>query len=163
MKYIIKPICCSTQYLACSHRQHREHDNCKRNYEIHNKARTYLLVDDEDFIVGYFSLAFKSIDLANVSKTTKRKIVGGQSNTDTYSAFLIGHIAKDDSVKELLGDAIIEAAENLLVEAQKIVGGRLIYLDCKDEPKLKELYERNGYKYFKTSELSGLLQYYKKI
>lgn len=132
-------------------------------YEIHNKARTYLLMNEKNDIVGYFSLAFKSIDLEDVNNSLKKRMVGGKSTSATYSAFLIGHIAKEDSVQERLGDIIINAAENLLLEAQKIVGGRLVYLDCKDESKLKELYERNDYTYFNTSKQTGLLQYFKKL
>lgn len=133
------------------------------DYEIQNKARTYLLLNENDLIAGYFSLAFKSIDLQNLSTTQKKKLTAGESDVTTYSAYLIGHIAKDDNIKDSIGDTILEAAENLLLSAQKIVGGRLIYLDCKNEPKLKNLYERNNYRYFKTSQQSGLLQYYKKL
>lgn len=133
------------------------------DYEIQNKARTYLLIDDNDFIAGYFSLAFKSIDLQEVSKTKKMDLTAGESYTTTYSAYLIGHIAKDDRIKQSMGDFILDAAQSMLFRAQQLVGGRLVYLDCKDEVNLKKLYERNGFKYFNTSQQSGLLQYYKKL
>ncbi|MGN0771838.1 MAG: hypothetical protein ACI4MI_04565 [Christensenellales bacterium] len=133
------------------------------NYEQHNKARTYLLIDKSGSIVAYFSLAFKSISLQGISKTRMKNIAGGEIEEKSYSAFLIGHIAKNDNIHDVIGDYIIKVAENLLFEAQKIVGGRLIYLDCKDVPKLKSFYERNNYKYFNTSGTSKLLQYYKKI
>lgn len=132
------------------------------DYELHNKARTYLLMN-ENGIAAYFSLAFKSIDLQNTSSHKRKRMTGGESNTCTYSAFLIGHIAKDDSVKEKLGDIIIEKAIALLLQAQEIVGGRLVYVDCKDVPQLIEYYERNHFTYFNTSATSGLLQYYRKL
>ncbi|MDE6059511.1 MAG: hypothetical protein K2G44_05700 [Clostridia bacterium] len=131
------------------------------DYEEHNKARTYLLLDDKG-IAAYFSLAFKSIDLQNTSPDKRKRMTGGESNSCTYSAFLIGHIAKDDRVKEKLGDQIIEMANDLLLEAQEIVGGRLVYIDCKGIPELIEYYERNHFTYFNTSP-SGLLQYYRKL
>ena len=133
------------------------------DYERLNKARTYLLVDENDFIVGFFSLAFKSIDLQGVSKQKKKDLTAGESNEATCSAYLIGHIAKDDRIKQSMGDRILEVAINLLLDAQKIVGGRIVYLDCKDEDKLIKLYERNNFKWFNVSEKSGLQQYYKKL
>ena len=133
------------------------------DYEKQNKARTYVLFNENGEIAGYFSLAFKSIDLKPVTPSKVKAMTAGESNVETYSAFLIGHIAKNDTVKQKVGNTILEMAENLLLEAQKIVGGRLVYLDCKDEPKLKEFYESNNYKYFNKSEVSGLLQYYKKL
>ena len=43
------------------------------DFEQLNKARTYLLIKDNK-IIAYFSLAFKSIDLELISKTTKKNI-----------------------------------------------------------------------------------------
>lgn len=131
-------------------------------YENQNKARTFLVADEKG-IRAYFTLAFKSIDLKNVSNSFKKTLTAGESNADSYPVFLIGHIAKDDSVIEHIGDDILQSALDLLLEAQKIVGGRLVYLDCRNEEKLKRFYERNGFKFFNTSSKSGLLQYYKKL
>ncbi len=132
------------------------------DYEKHNKARTYLVMDDGE-IVAYFSLAFKSIDLQPLSKNQKKKITAGESGDDTYSAYLIGHIAKKDGYDKKMGEFLLDSAIDLIFEAQKIVGGRLVYLDCKDQKKLIELYENYGFSYFNTSEKTGLLQYYKKL
>ena len=78
-----------------------------------------------------------------------------------YSSYLIAHLAKDDSVKEKMIDILLDHAFALIYEAQEIVGGRLVYLDCKNEPKIIKLYEENGFEYFNTSESTGLKQYYK--
>lgn len=131
-------------------------------YEERNKARTFLLTNEKG-IRAYFTLAFKSIDLKKVSNNLKKALTAGESDADSYPVFLIGHIAKDDSVLEHIGDDILQSALDLLLEAQKIIGGRLVYLDCKDEEKLKQFYERNGFKFFNVSSKSGLLQYYKKL
>lgn len=130
-------------------------------FEQRKKARTYLIFDDEG-IAAYFSLAIKTIDLQDVSSNKKKDMLAGET-VEIYSAFLIGHIAKNDRVKESLGDYILNNAISLLLQAQDIVGGRLVYLDCKDIKKLKDFYEKNGFKYFQTSPESKLLQYYKKL
>ena len=130
-------------------------------FEQSNKARTYLIFDDEG-IAAYFSLAIKTIDLQDISLSKKKDMLAGET-AKTYSAFLIGHIAKNDRVKESLGDYILNNAISLLLQAQEIVGGRLVYLDCKDIEPLKAFYQENGFKYFQTSPESKLLQYYKKL
>ncbi len=132
------------------------------DYELRNKARTYLVMDDSR-IVAYFSLAIKSIDLQDMSKTSKNKMTAGESSATSYSAYLIGHIAKNDGVTEQLGKTLIDMALERIYLAQKHVGGRIAYLDCKDILPLRRLYEQNGFTYFNTSKQSGLLQYYKKL
>lgn len=131
------------------------------DFEIHNKARTYLLVDNNK-VIAYFSLAFKSIDLSEVSGELKKDITAGNKSVTTYSAYLIGHIAKADTVKARLGYALLDSAIDLILDAQKIVGGRLVYLDCKNNEKLISFYSNYGFKHFKTSPF-GLEQFYKRI
>lgn len=133
-------------------------------YENMNKARTFLVYNkDYTLLLGYFTLAFKSIELQNVSKDLKKRLTAGES-AETYAAFLIGHLAKNDGHKDLIdGSVLLEEAINIILQAQELVGGRLMYIDCKDIKRLKEFYEKNGFVCFKTSEQTGLLQYYKKI
>jgi hypothetical protein len=130
-------------------------------FERHNKARTYLLIKNSK-IIAYFSIAFKSIDLVTISKNKKKDITAGEE-VETYSSYLIGHIAKCDGVEEKMFLALLDNAMSLIYEAQSIIGGRLVYLDCKNEPKLIEKYEEYGFEYFGTSAETGLRQYYMKI
>ena len=140
--------------------------HCKAiSFETQNKARTYLLYNDDfTHLLGYFTLAFKSIELDDVPKDKRKQMTAGESNVDTYAAFLIGHLAKNDCYKnELNGNILLNEAINIIAQAQDLVGGRLMYIDCKKEAKLMNFYESNGFVWFKTSEKTGLLQYYKKI
>lgn len=134
------------------------------HYELKNKARTYLVFDDSyNKLLGYFTVAFKSIDLQNVSKTKRKDMTAGE-NVEVYSAYLIGHIAKNSNFRtELDGEQLLQSAKNVIAEARDLIGGRLIYIDCKDIEFLKSFYSKNGFQYFNTSEKTGLLQYYLKI
>ena len=147
--------------------------NCSRNndeqtflrekaidFEYSGKSRTYLLIS-KNKIIAYFSLAFKSIDLVTVSSSTRRRMTAGE-NVETYASYLIGHLAKDDSVSEKMIDILLGNAISLILESQKIIGGRLVYLDCKNETKLINLYTEYGFKHFNISK-SGLIQLYMKI
>lgn len=132
------------------------------DFELHNIARTYLLISNQG-IIGYFSLAIKSISLEDCTKSKRKDITSGRSNENHYPAFLIGHIAKDERISESLGTTLLDCAITFIYEAQVLVGGRLAYLDCKDEQKLKNLYEGYGFKYFNTNPTTKLLQYYIKL
>ena len=72
--------------------KNRDEQNFIRNkaidFELHNKARTYLIISNE-CIVAYFTIAFKSIDLVEMSQTEKKKITGGNKLVSHYSAFLL--------------------------------------------------------------------------
>ena len=133
-------------------------------FERENRARTYLVYDiTYTKLLGYFTVAFKSIELNNISKN-KRKVITAGESTEVYAAYLIGHVAKNCRFKdEITGKQLLEYSKNVIAEARDLVGGRIIYIDCKDNEKLKDFYEENGFKYFKTSEKTGLLQFYKKI
>ena len=133
-------------------------------YERSNKARTYLVYDESYLnLLGYFTIAFKSIDLKNVSKTKRKDMTAGE-DVEVYSAYLIGHIAKNSDINtDLKGTQLLQHAQSVIAEARDLIGGRLIYIDCKDIEKLKTFYLDNGFKYFNTSEKTGLLQYYLKI
>ena len=59
-------------------------------------------------------------------------------------AFLIGQLAKRTSASHGFGRELLMQAIIHIRQAIQIVGGRLIYLDCKDE--LVSYYEQNGFK-----------------
>ena len=131
-------------------------------FEKQNKARTYL-VFHKNSLIAFFSLSFKSIEFDNISKTQKKKLTAGELEANTYTGYLIGHIAKRDDIEYKLGSFIVDSAFARFLKAQNIIGGRLVYLDCKNDYRLKSFYENLGFKYFQTSSKTGLLQYYKKL
>lgn len=132
------------------------------SFENLKKARTYLVIHDNE-IIAFFAVSFKSIDLEGVSKSKRKDMTAGEPDVKTYSAFLIGHLAKKDGVPFRLGEYLLDMSLDLICEAQKLIGGRLAYLDCKNEPGLISLYESYGFKHFKTNTETGLEQFYIKI
>jgi len=45
----------------------------------------------------------------------------------------------------ITGDMLLKLACNKIKVAQDVLGGRYVYLECEDKPKLKEFYESNGF------------------
>jgi predicted GNAT family N-acyltransferase len=139
------------------------------NHEKSHKSRTYLLVDgyghSDSSVVAFISLAIHTMDIRNVSSATLKKRLHGlyypPANNDCkpVPCYLIGQVAKDDShTSRINGDELISMAIGLINFSQSRVGGRFIKLDCQDEPRLLELYERHGFRRVQRAEESGLVE-----
>ena len=115
-------------------------------FEELNLARTYIIFDDHNLdIIGYFSIAVKVLDVCDLSKSQRKKLSAGIGDCTHVATFLVGQIGKSDKCGDrLIKYQILDTAISYIKEAQNIVGGRIIYLDC-----LKDLipyYEGRGLK-----------------
>jgi len=114
-------------------------------YEDKGRSRTYLFVDaDADGkIVGYVTLS-----MTKISVTAKSVLTGGivrkmdLHNGETVG-YLIGQMAKDDTVTEHIGGTMLKFSENMLYISYRQNGGRVICIDCKKE--LLEFYAQEGF------------------
>lgn len=109
---------------------------------------------NEKCLVGYFSLSNKNITVKkkNVSKNTYKKIYQfsdtSEDDTCTIAAILIGQLGKN--YKEgndtlINGNELLQMAIDKIKEAQHIIGGKFVYLECEDKEKLLEYYQQNGF------------------
>ena len=116
-------------------------------------------------LVGYFTLAQKYFHLVlkDVSKTLGkriRKFARYDEGMKRYlvSSILIGQLGKNysDNHHTLMqrGD-LLRIACDTVREAQRIAGGRLVYLECEDTPALISAYKENGFTSFGQRELEG--------
>lgn len=107
---------------------------------------------DEPVLVGYYTLANKFIVVrkGKISGTIWKRIrkfgTHNQDNVCTISAPLIGQLGKNKEYSALItGDELLQMAVDDVKASQKIVGGKLVYLECEDKPRLIEFYNRNGF------------------
>jgi hypothetical protein len=110
---------------------------------------------DNPVLVGYFTLANKTITVStkNLSKTVQKRI----SKFSTYnrelkvyymSAPLIGQLGKNyanNYNKIISGDELLGMACQIITNIQLALGGKFVYLECEDIPRLTDFYERNGF------------------
>lgn len=121
-------------------------------------AETFLVTTSyrkQEVIVGYFSLTSKPTKVrkdAFGEKMKKRFSRFAQYDTDKkyflVSLPLIGQIGKNyyNKYNELItGDDLLKMACDKIKIVQEIVGGRFVFLECEDKPRLKEFYEDNGF------------------
>lgn len=121
-------------------------------------SRTYIIMSQykgKDEIVGYFAIANKVTNIKKVTLSeTKRKrllkfaIYDKESKSYSIALPLIGQIGKNynnNYNKLISGDILLKLACDKIREAQELIGGRFIFLECEDKPQLKEFYESNGF------------------
>jgi len=67
---------------------------------------------------------------------------------------LIAQLSKNDNA-QISGNELIRLALDKIAELQRNFSGKIVYLECSDEQKLIDFYERNGFRKI-TSERAGL-------
>ena len=127
-------------------------------------TRTYLIVDDEKWaqgilqINGYFSIALKVLYFdKGLSKDVISEISGDESRKNC-PAYLIGQLARSENAPKGSGSKYLNIALEYILKASELVGGRLIYLDCK--PGKKKYYTDYGFRFLQDKHKSDLIQMY---
>ncbi|WP_294522675.1 N-acetyltransferase [uncultured Anaerovibrio sp.] len=134
-------------------------------------ASTYLVFascQKKPVLVGYFALASKYF---HIDARTKNRIGSNLrkriSKFADYDAFLqryivpapligqLGKNYKNGYDKLITGDELLQIACDTVKEGQRILGGKLVYLECEDVPSLIRFYEENGFCSFGKRELDG--------
>lgn len=111
--------------------------------------------EKEKYLIGYYTLANKLLNVCqdSISKTmSKRLFRHGTYDTSkrihTIPAILIGQLSKnfaDGNNLLISGSDILQMALNKIQIIQKEIGGKFVFLECENEPKLIKFYEDNGF------------------
>ena len=137
-------------------------------YERKGLSRTYLYIYDDGtsaYVVAYFTIAITSTSFKKISKSRKANVLGfkpGRDTKDHFGGILIGQLGRADGFdsSDINGQEMIEDAESIIEKGRYYLGGKIVYLDCK-EPLIK-LYKDNGYKLvIKTPYQGGYYKMFK--
>ena len=134
------------------------------------KSRTYLVVDEEQFenpafsldkltIYGYISLAVKVFTVPETTSNRQRQQLDGFSAKEhgkqisNFPCYLIGQLARNSNVPKdtISGAELLKIANTIIGEAVKLVGGRNILVECRNNEKLIQFYLNNGF--YKISQV----------
>lgn len=142
-------------------------------FEKLNISRTYLVYTPyrgKKILVGYFSIANKTLSVRkDISKRLRKKLIGTtRKKIETIPVYLIGQLSKNyfdclEKLNLISGEELLRLAFKKIIEAQNVVGGRIILVECADKPKLREFYERYGFKIYSQDNEDGLLRYIREI
>lgn len=124
-------------------------------------AQTHLIFasyKEQWVLVGYFALSNKYIRISSkrlgkASGTLRRRISKFATFDSTLKSYilpapLIAQLGKNYSngYNELItGDELLSEACHKIQRLQFDIGGKFVYLECEDKPKLIDFYSRNGF------------------
>ncbi|WP_338102471.1 hypothetical protein [Methanolapillus millepedarum] len=105
-------------------------------------------------VLGYFTIAVKTVFEGKIYPDQRGDILGGQKNDVTY---LIGHLCKNDSYKWKDGGAfMLKRCIEIIKSVHNRVGISLILIECNNE-KLVKYYSKHQFKNVGISK-NGLYQ-----
>jgi hypothetical protein len=134
------------------------------DFEKRDKSRTYLIFQGEK-LLSYFSLSLKALRFGeSLSKNMIKNIDGFSKNVRAQALILIGQFGKDrNHGKAVSGDALLEKCLETVYNAQKIVGGRYVLLECQDEKFIVDFYTRNRFEILQRDEKDKYLQMVRRL
>ncbi len=128
-------------------------------------AVTYFVINDEQRLVGYFTLAGKlfRFTCANQSNTTKNKILkhgtyDADSNSLLSSSYLIAQFGKNFNLPkeyQISGKKLMELAFEVLQDIQRKIGGGIVFLECEDNPYLLKFYQSHFFRIYNRRHSSA--------
>lgn len=149
-------------------------------FEKRAKSRTYLVLNQEELdgkrnnpitIYGYISVGLKILTVPDNTSNSLRKELDGFSarirgkKINNFPCYLMGQLSRNSNVSSsvLKGSQLIEMACSVIDNAVETVGGRYIMIECKDNEKLIQFYEKNQFRKFNKSSEDGMVQMIRKI
>ena len=128
------------------------------NFSKQNIAVTYLAISETGKIGGMFAITNKVAtvsekDLSNSMMRAVRKFgVRSQKGEYNISALLIAQLGKNYRLPEeeqLKGKLLVDAAIEKAKEAQFLIGGKLLWVECEEtNANAYNLYVKNGFALF---------------
>lgn len=131
------------------------------NFAKQKLSITHLVFTEDALIAGYFTLTHKPLvvdaaDITSFSNSDKRRLkkharFDDASQTYALSAFLLAQFGKNDHAigeAAISGNDLMALAIDTLRIAQHVIGGGVIFLECEEQEKLLNFYQKpeNGYK-----------------
>lgn len=146
--------------FECTHNKDVEYFIREKAIEFSKQliSETFIVMADykgDKVIVGYFSITNKSIIIRKtLLSNSKRKALIKYARYDIEAKGyqmalpLIGQLGKNFKNgydKLITGDELLKLACDKIKQAQEVLGGKFIYLECEDKEPLKNFYESNGF------------------
>lgn len=121
----------------------------KRNaieMELRDVSRTYLAISEDLKVLGFITLSIRCMRVPDDNllsgKTLKKMNI--EQETGVAQSYLIGQLSRSRDAPKGLGHELLDVAFEYLGSAKRLVGCRMVRLDCRDE--LVPYYSGHGFK-----------------
>lgn len=164
----------SLKKFSCSKEKDLENFLVKSavEYEKKENGKTFFVIDNEKIkngefeIVAFFTTGLSSVDISNLSRSQKKKLLGsvpGRDNLNSYPAYLIGQLGQSDNycTDDICGEVLLNECVSRIKTAQRVAGGKLVVLECRE--KLRQFYKKQGFKELMVEKNGDLTTCYKRI
>ena len=131
-------------------------------------AITFLVFKENESgssFVGYYTLANKFVSIAgtHLSKTLQKKIAKFSQYDDSLNRFmvsmpLIAQLGRNFNPNLPLGIAgvvLLSMALQRVLDVEYLIGGKTVYIECNNQPKLFEFYSASGFIAFDKRNKQG--------
>lgn len=125
------------------------------NFAKQKIAISFLVfLEETGELLGYYTLTNKAITIGKnaLSCDYKRKLkryFKEDENGEFYGpCYLIAQLGKNASLSKntISGDDLLNDAYSHLIDAQRIIGGGFVFLECENKPELMKFYSDYGFK-----------------
>ncbi|MCD8084632.1 MAG: GNAT family acetyltransferase [Clostridiales bacterium] len=124
---------------------------------------TYLVMDEQFRLVGYFTLTHKPIvvtdDVLKSNANRRRMLRYAKFDEElgaySVSAFLIAQFSKNYNIphdERVTGEDLMDLTLALIEDIQEQIGGGVVFLECEDHRQLLDFYIRKPHSFFKFGE-----------
>ncbi|MEW9053043.1 MAG: hypothetical protein AB2392_17920 [Neobacillus sp.] len=125
-------------------------------------TRTSLIIDENNNneIIGYFTLLIKSFDLTNEVSNESRKKLTGNKNATVFNTILIAQLGRSDQYKvRVSGDIVLHFALENCMLIYHLAGLRIVCVEYDDIPYLNDFYLKNEFKILQVNDSGKILAY----
>lgn len=126
-------------------------------HEKHNISRTYLILDESNNILAYFTIAVKPMKIDDISIKNRKEVAGYlQQSAVNITGYLLGQFGKNDKfASKITGEIMWNYAYNIILRCHVNIGLRFVFLECGNYEHLICSYENMGFKPLKHSDKTG--------
>ena len=122
-------------------------ENKAVDYQMEGISSTHLCLNTKMEVMGFFSLAIKSVDIKSFSKEHKEKIYPSLKDKKPrfMAYYLLGQLCKSkkliSSNSYSIGRYLVDSALEKMKEAKKIIGGSIAMVDAINNESIIKMYE----------------------
>ncbi|WLR52014.1 hypothetical protein LC040_03625 [Bacillus tianshenii] len=133
------------------------------NNEKRSFTRTSLVIDeDDDNIIGYFTLVIKPFNLESNVSGSLRKILTSNKKAEVFNSVLIAQLGRADKYRGIIsGEQVLKLAlENCLL-INELSALRIVTVEYDGHPFLNDFYLRNEFKILQHNKNGKVLAFLK--